>query len=309
MSKDGMESILKRSVISVPPLARKSDGRVDTSNNIRLFRYLRQGGVSTLLYGGNANFYNMGLYEYAEVLDLLAAMAGEGATVIPSAGPEYGRLMDQASVLKERNFPTVMVLPASAVSTPEGVMRGIRQFADRLGTAIVVYIKSETYLRPEHVATLVDDGVVSWIKYAMVREDPREDDFLRALLDQVERRYVVSGIGELPAVVHLRDFGLAGFTSGSVCLAPALSTQLLRCAQAGDWKGAFRLREFFLELEGLRNGINPITVLHEAVTLSGLADLGPILPLLANLAPQHHARVREAAIQLLQQNEKEAVLT
>ena len=36
----------------------------------------------------------------------------------------------------------------------------------------------------------------------------------------VDRSLVVSGMGELPAIIHLRDFGLAGFTSGCVCIAP-----------------------------------------------------------------------------------------
>jgi hypothetical protein len=36
-------------------------------------------------------------------------------------------------------------------------------------------------------------------------------------------------------------------------------------------------------------------VLHEAVTLAGIADMGPILPLMSNLDPDRRDNVREAA--------------
>ena len=64
---------LGRSVIAVPPLARRADLSLDPDANRALIRHLEAGGVSTLMYGGNANFYNVGLYEYASTLDLLAA--------------------------------------------------------------------------------------------------------------------------------------------------------------------------------------------------------------------------------------------
>ncbi len=67
--------------------------------------------MTTLLYGGNANFYNIGLHEYASMLDALTELAAPGTWVIPSVGPDYGKLLDQAAVLKTRKFPTAMVLP------------------------------------------------------------------------------------------------------------------------------------------------------------------------------------------------------
>ena len=38
---------------------------------------------------------------------------------------------------------------------------------------------------------------------------------------------VISGIGEQPAIIHLRDFELGGFTSGCVCINPRLSAESL----------------------------------------------------------------------------------
>jgi dihydrodipicolinate synthase/N-acetylneuraminate lyase len=286
---------LSRSVIAVPPLARTADLRLARAANASLVRHLEAGGVRTLLYGGNANLYHVGLYEYAALLDELESIASPATWVIPSAGPDLGKLIDQAQILRARRFPTAMALPLTFPMTMPGVATGLRRFAEALGRPIVVYLKAEGYLTPELVKSLVDDGIVAAIKYAIVRKDPREDAFLSRLLDLVDRRLVVSGIGERPAIVHLRDFGLAAFTSGSVCVGPRGSTQLLAACQRKDWATAERLRERYLPLEDLRDAHSPIRVLHEAVTLAGIADMGPMLPLLSNLEPEHHGAVQAAA--------------
>jgi dihydrodipicolinate synthase/N-acetylneuraminate lyase len=240
----------------------------------------------------------VGLYEYAEILDALAEVASPGTWVIPSAGPDFGRLIDQAAVLRTRRFPTAMALPMTFPMTVAGAATGLRRFAEALGRPIIVYLKAEGYLTPELVKALVDDGLVAGIKYAIVRKDPRDDAFLTRLVDLVDRRTVVSGIGERPAIVHLRDFGLCGFTSGSVCVAPRGSTRILEACKRGDFATAERLRERYIPLEDLRDAHSPIRVLHEAVTLAGIADMGPVLPLLSNLEPEHHEAVRRAAAAL-----------
>ena len=38
-----------------------------------------------------------------------------------------------------------------------------------------------------------------------------------------------------------------------------------------------------------RDGISPIRVLHDAVTLAGVADMGPMLPMLTGLEPAERA--------------------
>lgn len=289
---------LARSVIAVPPLARHADLTIDRSANETLVRHLEAGGVSTLLYGGNANFYNLGMHEYGAVLDTLAEIAAAATWVIPSAGPDFGKLMDQAPALKARGFPTAMVLPLRFPATVSGVEAGIRRFADAFGRPVIVYLKDEPYLTPEAVRRLVDAGAVAGIKYAIVRDDPRRDDYLRELCALVDRRLVVSGMGERPAVVHLRDFGLGGFTSGSVCVGPRGSTALLAAARRGDWPAAETLRARYLPLEDLRDAHSPIRVLHEAVTLAKIADMGPMLPLLSNVETDVAARIAPVAAAL-----------
>jgi dihydrodipicolinate synthase/N-acetylneuraminate lyase len=290
---------LSRSVLAVPPLARNPDLTLNRAANLQLIRHLENGGVTTMMYGGNANFYNMGMYEYAGVLDFLAEAAGADSWVIPSAGPDFGKLMDQAHVLKSRAFPTAMVLPQVFPATVAGAAEGIRRFADAFGRPVIVYLKAENYLTPEAVQKLVDSGIVAAIKYAVVRENSAIDAFLARLSGLIDKRYIVSGIGERPAIVHLHEFGLQSFTSGSVCVAPNGSRALLEALKRKDYTTAARLRDAYIPLEDCRDELSPIRVLHEAVTLAGIADMGPILPLLSNLDAEHHARVGAAARELL----------
>jgi dihydrodipicolinate synthase/N-acetylneuraminate lyase len=282
-------------VFAVPPLARHADLTPNRAANAALIRHIEAGGVRALMYGGNANFYNIGLYEYAAVVDQLLELAAPGTWVIPSVGPDFGKMMDQAWVLRGRPFPTAMVLPAAANFSPAGVDEGIRRFTDRLGKPAILYLRAEAYISPAGVERLVADKRIKAIKYAIIREDPRRDSYLGELVERVDRNIVISGMGERPAVVHLADFRLASFTSGSVCIAPRLSAALLEALRRGDRATAERLHAAFMPLEDCRDAHNPVRVLHEAVTLAGIADMGPVLPLMSNLEPEHHDKVREAA--------------
>ena len=62
----------------------------------------------------------------------------------------------------------------------------------------------------------------------------------------IDPKMIISGIGERPAIDHMEHFGVVGFTSGSVCIAPYLSTMLLRAMQRGDSAVASKFREFFM---------------------------------------------------------------
>lgn len=293
---------LAQSVIAVPPLARDAQGKVDPAENTKIMRHIEAGGVDILLYGGNANFYHLRPSEYRETLTILAEAAGAQTLIIPAAGPAYGVMMDQAEVLRDFDFPTAMVLPHVGLQTFAGVETGFRRFVEAYAKPSVLYIKQEGYITADGAARLVKDGLISWIKYAIVQQDFAQDPFLSELVQKVDPALIVSGIGEQPAIVHLRDFGINGFTAGCVCVAPALSQRMLKAIQAQDFTEAERLRAIFRPLEDLRNGINPVRVLHEAVAAAGIAETGEILPLLSPLDSAQRAKVAEAAKALLAQN-------
>ncbi len=293
---------LAASVISVPPLARNADGSFNREENRKLIRHLEGGGVSTLLYGGNAILAHISISEYAEMLAMLTELSGEKSLVIPSVGPGFGMMMDQAKILREFAFPTAMMLPSRDVVTSDGVASALRRFVEVMQRPAVLYIKNDGFIEIDTVQRLAKDGLLSWIKYATVRDNPVNDPYLRQLVDAVGASLIVSGIGEQPAIPHLREFGLAGYTSGCVCVAPRLSMQMLRAIKAGDFAAAERIQAIFRPLEDLRNAINPIRVLHTAVSLVGIAEMGPIIPLLTEVSAADRPAIKEAAAKLLEQN-------
>ncbi len=294
----------ERSVLAVPPMARNADFSLNVGANRALIRYLEAGGIRTLMYGGNANVYNLGVLDFAAEMRAISEAAGADTWVIPSIGPEYGKAMDQAQILREVPFPTAMVLPLGFPATQAGIAIGIRKIAERYGKPVIAYVKSDNYLKPSDAGALIRDGAVIAVKYGVVRKEPAKDDYLSALLDHVGTDKIVSGIGERPAPAHLIKFGLVSFTSGSVCVAPRLSLALLRALKADDEENALRLQTPFLPLEDLRDALSPIRTLHSAVTLSGIADMGPMLPMLTEIEdPASRGNIERAARALRAEDE------
>ena len=286
---------LRASIIAVPPLCRDADLKSVPSENAKLIRHIERGGVSTLLYGGTANFYNIAPSEYEAVLDELEAAAAPDTLIVPSVGPYFGMAMDQAAILARKKFPTAMLLPTVAVCTPEGVRAAVLRIAEKMGRPIVLYIKDAGYVTLPVVKSLVEAGAISWIKYAVVRPDPAQDDLLAALVETVDPALIVSGIGEQPAIAHWTKFGVRAFTSGCVCVAPRRSQEMLLALQAGDLAKAEVIREKFNALESLRNAHGPIPVLHHAVAQAGIAATGPALPLMHDLDADKIAKIAETA--------------
>ncbi len=293
-------SRLAESVIAVPPLARNARGEVCKDENAKLVKYIEAGGVSTLLYGGNALFYHLRPSEFAATLRMLEQIVAPKTWIVPSVGPSFGVMMDQAEVLKDMSFPTAMILPSVEINTAMGICRGIRKFAEAYGKPVVLYLKHNRWLPVNEVAAMVKDGLISWIKYAVVLPDASNDPYLRELSEVVPSEIMISGMGEQPAICHMKDFKMQGFTSGCVCLAPTWSTRMLKALQKGDVKTADEIRNKFNVLEYLRDNINPIRVLHHAVNAAGICRTGDITPLMSELESEHQEKVNTAAKSLLE---------
>ena len=299
-------------VFSVPPLARVpgKERAIDFEQNSRIVRYLAEGGISRFIYGGNAFLYHVTLAEYEQLLEWLSAIQQDGLWFIPSAGPSYGRLMDQAPLLRRFAFPCVMTLPCGDPRDAAGLERGLREFADAADAHLMLYLKEETNMGAnlaaglDAVARLVDEGICIAIKYAVVREQPEKDAYLDQLLLRVDRRKVISGIGERPAITHLRQWGLPGFTTGSGCLAPAMSAAVFSACHDGKFAEAERIRSRFLAFEDLRDAWGPARVLHHALELAGIADTGPIPPFVSELSAEQKNQIDRVAQELLTQQQE-----
>ncbi len=298
-----------RGVFPVPPLARKNDARrsIDFDHNNRIVRHIANGGLTRFLYGGNAFLYHLTLAEFESLLDWLTGFA-DNLWAIPSLGPSYGRAIDQAAILRRYKFPCAMMLPCGDPRDAAGLERGLREIAEDARTPLILYLKDENNFGADKeagldvVARLVDDGVCVAIKYAVVRQNPAEDAYLESLLRRVDRNLVLSGIGERPAIVHLRDWKLPGFTTGSGCIAPHLSRQIFEACARADFETAEKLRAEFLPLEDLRDAWSPAKVLHSATQFAGVAETGPAPPFLSSLSEEQLQNLAPVADALIERN-------
>jgi len=296
-------------VFPVPPLARKNDARraIDFGQNDRIIRHIAGGGLTRFLYGGNAFLHHVTLSEYEALLDWLNGFDGD-LWAIPSLGPSYGRAMDQAEILRRYKFPCAMALPCGDPRDAKGLENGLREIAESADTPLILYLKEESNFGADKeagldvVARLVDDGVCVAIKYAVVRQNPANDAYLESLLKRVDRARVISGIGERPAVVHMRDWKLPGFTTGSGCVAPRLSGRIFEACVKEDYDRAENLRAEFLPLEDLRDAWSPSKVLHFATQLAAVAETGPAPPFLSSLSEKQSQELAPVARALVERN-------
>ncbi|MES2632160.1 MAG: dihydrodipicolinate synthase family protein [Pseudomonadota bacterium] len=301
---------LRASVLAVPPMPRNADGSINPTANRQLLDHLRAGLVTTFMYGGNANFYNLGVAELARVVDALEPLLAERDWLIPSVGADFGKAAEQIDLLRERAFPTAMVLPLRFPASPAGVASGIGKLASRYGRPVIAYVKDEGYIDNADLAALVQEGSVCAVKYAIVREDARKDPVLADLVNRMGPDLIISGIGERPVIDHFRTFGLRAFTSGSTCVAPALSNKIREALHAGDDRAAAATRELFIPLEDARDKYSPIRILHAAVQIAGIAATGPIGEFLSVIDdPKVLALLKGVAGDLLALNQAEVTRT
>ena len=276
---------------------------MDLPANDAMRDHIAGGGITRLLYGGNAFLYHVSIDDYAELLAWMAS-APDSLWMIPGLGPSFGRAVDQAGLLRAFPFPCAMLLPSADPRDAEGLETGAREIAQRAGMPLILYLKElDNWGRDQAggldaIARLVRDGVAVAIKYAVVRPDPTVDPYLESLLARVDRSLVMSGIGERPAVVHLEQWGLPGFTTGSGCVAPALSQNVFDMCVRGDFDAARQLREYFIPLEDLRDAWGPARVLHASVDLAGITPSGPIPPFVSALTAGQQEQLAPVAIAL-----------
>lgn len=285
-------------VVAVPPIALTADLSVAPQPNLALVDHIASGGVSILLYGGNANLYHFSLGAYGEALAMMEA-ASARARIVTSIGPDFGKMLDQAPLIERSRLRNVMLLPTAFPADSHGVGDGVRRIATRLGFGVILYLKRENYIRPEVLEKLVAEGAVRFVKYAVERPDPSADAYLDAVLGAVGKELVASGMGETPIADHVGVRRLATYTSGAVCIAPAASLKLLSALRAGRTAEAQEMAAPFLAFERLRTELGGIQVLHSGITASGIADMGPLMPMASVVKQRNMTEVQRLVDELL----------
>lgn len=293
---------LKTSVIAAPPLARKADLSVNFEENRKIIKYLEEAGLSTLLYAANANFYHIGLGEYASILEFLEETVAANTLVLPAIGPAFGTMIAQARILRKTRFPAAMLLPANFAANSEGIERGVRRLIDELGKPVIIELNQPDAMEVADVHRLVRDGLVIAIIYSVRNDEPAKDPYLTRLTDCIDPLTFISGSGEYAAIPHMRDFGMGTFVSSCVCVAPRLVRKMHRAIQDRDYEIAENVRELFLPLDRLMQRYHPVRVVHESVHLARIADTGALLPFLSNLERDQQRGILNSVQQLMVDN-------
>lgn len=283
-----------RSVVAVPPIALRPDLSVSAAANAAIIRHIEAGGVRVLLYGGNANLYHFGLDDYRSAMEVVITSADPRTQVITSIGPDFGKALAQAPVARDLGFKNVMLLPMQFPADSSGVANGVCRLAAILGHGLVLYLKRENYVDPDELARLIAEGAVEFVKYAVERPDPERDPYLDAVLAAIGKDRVASGMGETPIHDHLARRALTTYTSGAVCIAPLAAMDLLSLYRQGRGSEALELSRPFLHFEKVRADLGGLQVLHDGVRVAGIADTGPLMPMVSNLPPEKLGPVREA---------------
>ncbi len=278
-------SDLTKSILSLPPVARHADGSLNAQESKKIVDWLGSAGVSTFVYGGIGGFFNIGLSDYAETLDMIELITPPDAWVIPAIGPDFGKSKDQIAILRDRAFPTAILLPMTPV-TPHGVATGLRKLSDAYGLPLMVFFKDPNYVKAHDLAALLTDGVLCTVEYGIPPEEDGSAPYLSELLDRIgSASQIIDGMGE-KSITKTARFGIKGFTSGSGVIAPHLSMDLLRAVIEGDLERAEQLRSVFAAFDALRALHSPIPAIHDAVRLAGIAETGPFAPFFSNIDDQ-----------------------
>lgn len=294
------------SVVAVPPIALNTDYSVNAEANEAIIKHIEGGGVNILLYGGNANLYHFGLDDYRSAMQAIKAAAVPATHLITSIGPDFGKAMAQAPIARDLGFKNVMVLPTNFPADPAGVATGVRKLADAFGSGLIVYLKRENYVDPNELAKLIAEKAVSFVKYAVEKLDASKDPYLDAVLSAIGTEHLASGMGETPIHDHLGQRKLTTYTSGAVCIAPFAASELLMLYKSGRAAEALDLSRPFLEFEKVRMDLGGLQVLHDGLRLSGIADTGPLMPMVSNL-PVEKLKPVQAAVDALRIAEKQAI--
>ncbi|WP_460109202.1 dihydrodipicolinate synthase family protein [Streptomyces sp. YKOK-J1] len=259
-------------VVAIPVTPFAEDGSVARDTHRALLRRLLDGGITTITSNGNTGeFYALTPEERRLVTELTMDEVGGRAVVLVGVGHDLPTAIDSARHARDLGAAMVMVhQPVHPYVSPAGWVdyhRAIAESVPELG--VVPYIRNER-LAGARLAELADQCPnVMGVKYA-VPDAARFAGFARdAGLD----RFVwVAGLAE-PYAPSYFSAGAAGFTSGLVNVAPAVSRDMIEALRAGDFPGAMKVWEQirrFEELRAAHGNANNVTVVKEALAALGL---------------------------------------
>jgi hypothetical protein len=191
-----------------------------------------------------------------------------------------------------------MILPRRGITTSASVATAV---ASPSGRPALLYIAhtatSNRRTSPPSIAT-GPSARLSTRPFA--RRHRARDDYLRRLTQHVDPRKIVNGIGEQPAVVHLRDFKLGGYQRLCVRGAAAVTREAMLAACFAAIGVRRNGSEASSRSRTCETPSTPIRAcFHEAVEAAGIAATERcLLPLLSNVGDKDRPAIAAAALSL-----------
>lgn len=262
------------SISAIPVTPFTAEGQVDLAGYQQLISRLVEAGITVITPNGNTGeFYALSPQEQRHVVEAVVKVAAGRATVMAGVGFDLTTAVNMARYAVKAGASALMIhQPIHPYLSPEGWIAYHQAIAEAAPEAgIVPYVRhpAVTGATLRRLAEICPNLV--GVKYGI--NNPLQ---FASVVQEVgaERLAWLCGTAELWAPFFWLG-GARGFTSGLVNVQPALSLEMLRCLQAGDYAAAMavwgRVKPFE-ELRGRRNDANNVPVIKEALAQMGLCS-------------------------------------
>jgi 4-hydroxy-tetrahydrodipicolinate synthase len=281
-----------RSITAIPVTPFAPDGQVDWSTYSRLVGRLVDDGIRVITPNGNTGeFYALSRDECNRAVEVADKGAGERALLLPGVGYDVATAVEMGRFAEQAGAGGVMIhQPVHPYQSPDGWLAYHQAIADALpNLGIVPYIRA-AWVSGALVRRLADAcRNVIGVKYAV----PNPQLFSAVVQEVGPHRLAwVCGLAEGWAPFFWVG-GARGFTSGLVNVQAALSLDMLRCLEAGDYMGAMRVWvqvKPFEDLRARRDNANNVSVVKEALAQLGVCTR-TVRPPISELPPDERAEV------------------
>ena len=280
-------------ISGVPVTAYDGQGEIDFATSGRIARRIGEAGVRNVIAVGNTGeFFSLSMDEIRRLTASTIEAVGDAAMVTAAVG----RSLKEAKALGEAavadGASALMAhYPADPFAGPAQKIDYFLALADHAQVPLVAYLRSDEASVADLVRLAEHSNVVA-VKFA-TGNLMRLGEVIRASrhCDTIW----VCGLAEGWAPPFYA-MGARGFTSGLVNVFPEISLAIHAALEAGDYAKARKEIDEIAEFEKLRtlfnNGSN-VTVVKEALTLSGTPVGEARLPGVPRLPSDAHNTLRE----------------
>lgn len=280
-------------ISGVPVTAYDSDGEVDLATSGRIARRIGEAGVRNVIAAGNTGeFFSLSIDEIRRLTASTIEAVADAAMVTAAVGRSLreARALGDAAV-SDGASALMAHYPADPFAGPAQKIDYFLALADHAKVPLVAYLRSDEAPVADLVRLAEHDNVVA-VKFA-TGNLMRLGEVIRASrhCDTIW----VCGLAEGWAPPFYA-MGARGFTSGLVNIFPEISLSIHAALEAGDYTKARAEIDEIAEFEKLRtlsnNGAN-VTVVKEALRLTGVAVGEARLPGVPHLPDDAHRTLRE----------------